>query len=58
LLTRAHKHAVFSPLLRSLPNVTSTFIWSHTDRVFIRGGKTLENEVEAYAVMWGTILKP
>jgi hypothetical protein len=27
-------------------------------RVFIRGGKTLENEVEAYAVMWGTILKP
>jgi hypothetical protein len=27
-------------------------------RVFVRAGRTLENEIEAYAVMWGQILHP
>jgi hypothetical protein len=27
-------------------------------RVFIRAGKTLYNEVEAYQVIWGEILEP
>jgi hypothetical protein len=27
-------------------------------RVFVRAGKDLYNEVEAYQVIWGTILSP
>jgi hypothetical protein len=27
-------------------------------RVFVRGGMNLENNIEAYRVVWGEILKP
>jgi hypothetical protein len=28
------------------------------ERVFVRGGRNLEDEIEAYQVVWGGILRP
>jgi len=37
--------------------VASTELRTHT-RIFVRAGRNLDNEIEAYQIVWGRIMDP